>query len=386
MESNRLTEIVRDLLPGIRERAARAESERRLPEETRKAFLETGLLRALQPARFGGLEQDPLSFYEAVMEVGTACGSSAWVLGVVGVHNWQLALFDERAQHDVWRDDPTVQISSSYAPTGRVEPASGGFVLSGRWSFSSGCDHCDWVFLGGLVPLDDGVELRTFLLPRSDYLIDDNWHVMGLRGTGSKDIVVEEAFVPEHRTHSFGDAFVGKHPGSVVNPGPIYRLPFGCVFCSAIAAPAVGVARGAVEEVIRQAEGRISTIDGSSPAQDATVVARLGEAGSEVEAAAAGIRRPWRAMSSLVGENQAIPLSLRADCRSSVVHAVEWSVRATLRVFQVAGSRAIFDDNPLQRALRDVIAIRAHAMNHLEKSGSLRAKQTLGSLGGEQFL
>jgi 3-hydroxy-9,10-secoandrosta-1,3,5(10)-triene-9,17-dione monooxygenase len=386
METVELRGIAQDLLPGIRARAAQAEAERRIPEATWKEFLETGLLRALQPRRFGGLEADPLSLYEAIMEVGSVCGSSAWVLGVVGVHSWQLALFDERAQQEVWGDDPAAQASSSYAPTGEATAVDGGFLLRGTWSFSSGCDPCKWVLLGALAPEGDSVGLRTFLVPRSDYEIDDNWNVMGLRGTGSKNIVVGETFVPEHRTHRFSDAFMGHSPGNAVNPGPLYRLPFGCVFCSAITAPAVGVARGAVAEVVRQAEGRISAADLSSAAQEPSVLARIGEAGSEAAGAAEGIRRPWRAMLSPEHRGQTIPISLRADCRSSLAHAVEWSVRATLRVFQAGGSRAIFDDNPLQRALRDVIAMRAHAMNHLEKSGSVRAQHELGVLPPAGFL
>ena len=386
MDAAELRATTRDLLPGIRERAAQAEAERRIPEATWQELLESGLLRALQPARFGGSELDPLSFCEAIMDVASVCGSSAWVLGVIGVHNWQLALFEERAQQDVWGDDPTIQISSSYAPTGEVKPADGGYLIRGTWSFSSGCDPCEWVFLGGIAPEGDGFGLRTFLLPRSDYRIEDNWQVMGLRGTGSKNIVVDEAFVPEYRTHRFSDAFVGASPGAETNPGPLYQLPFGCVFCSAISAPAVGVARGAVEEVIRQAEGRVSAADGSSPAQDPAVLTRLGEAGSEVEGAAEGIRRPWRAMLAPEYRGRTIPVELRADCRSSLAHAVEWSVRATMRVFQAGGSRAIFDDNPLQRALRDVIAMRAHAMNHLEKSGSLRARAALGEIPPGTFL
>ena len=383
----RLRDIASELLPGIRERAAQAEAARQIPKETIGELLETGLLRALQPQRWGGLEAAPSELYEASMDVAAVCGSTAWVLGVVGVHNWQLALFDDRAQQDVWGEDSSVQISSSYAPTGSVRREGEGFVVSGRWSFSSGSDHCQWVFLGGLVPSDEGPpELRTFLIPRSDYEIDDNWHVLGLRATGSKDIVVHDAFVPEYRTHSFVDAFHGRNPGNAVNPGPIYRLPFGGVFCSAVAAPAVGVARGALEAVEQQAAGRISMMDGSAPASDPYVLARLGESGSEVAAAAEGILRPWRTMEPLAEAGETIPLSVRADCRSSLVHAVEWSLRAILRIFQVAGSRAIFDDNPLQRALRDVIAIRAHAMNHLEKSGSLRARQALGSLPEGGFL
>lgn len=386
MQRDELMERVRPLLPGIRERAARCESERRLPEETVKEFLESGLLRALQPKRFGGLEAEPLAFYQAVMEVGTVCGSSAWVLGVVGVHDWQLGLFPERAQEDVWSEDPATQISSSYAPTGHVTRVDGGYRLQGTWSFSSGCDLCQWVFLGGVLPSDEGIEMRTFLIPRSDYSIDDNWHVLGLRGSGSKNIVVEDAFVPDHRTHSFADAFAANSPGQAVNPGPLYRLPFGCVFTSAIVAPALGVARGAIQQVLRQAAQRVSTIDGSRSTEDPVVLGRFAEAETDVEAATANLASVWVEMQELVRNDQEVPLALRARARSVGAYAVDTSVRATLRVFQAAGSRAIFEDNPLQRALRDVIAIRAHAMNNADKSGPLRAREALGSLGGELFL
>lgn len=386
MNSASLLERVRPLLPALRERSSRTEAERRIPDETVKDFLETGLLRALQPARFGGLEAEPLAFYDAIMEVATACASSAWVLGVVGVHDWQLSLFPEEAQQDVWRDDPATQISSSYAPTGQVTPVPGGFQLEGRWSFSSGCDFCDWVFLGGVFTGDDGREMRTFLVPRSDYRIEDDWHVLGLRGSGSKTIVVEGAFVPEARTHSFADAFAGKSPGQALNSGPLYRLPFGCVFTSAIVAPALGTARGAVQEGLRQAGQRTSMADGSRPGEDPLVLARFGEAESEVESSTAAFRAVWVELQDAARRGEEIPLALRARARSVGAHAVDWSLRATLRLFQAAGSRAIFDDNPLQRALRDLIAIRAHAMNNSDKSGSVRAREALGSLGRELFL
>src|SRR5262245_6684635 len=191
----------------LRNRAAECESLRRLPEETFESYQRSGLLRALQPHQWGGFELSPLTFFEAVVEVAGACPSSAWFLSVVGIHNWQLGLFPEEAQRDVWGKETNVLISSSYAPTGKVERVDGGFRLSGRWSFSSGCDHCQWVFLGGVAPGDGPIpDMRTFLLPRSDYQIIDNWYVAGLAGTGSKDIVVDSAFVPEHRPPRVRDA------------------------------------------------------------------------------------------------------------------------------------------------------------------------------------
>ncbi len=171
----------------------------------------------MQPRRYGGYELDPGSSYQAVMEVGTVCGSSAWVLGVVGVHNSAfLAIFPPQAQEDVWGEDTSIQLSTSLAPTGTVERVDGGYRLSGRWSFSSGCDFCQWAVLGGIIvpPAEPGQapDARVFLLPRRDYAIDDNWHVIGLCATGSKDLVVDEAFVPEYRSHSYLDAFHLRHP------------------------------------------------------------------------------------------------------------------------------------------------------------------------------
>src|SRR5215469_10265357 len=143
---------VRALLPVLRERVAHAEQLRRLPDETFADFQELGLFRALQPKRYGGYELDPGVFYQAVVEVGTVCGSSAWILGVIGVHNWHLAIFPPQAQEDVWGEDDGIQLSTSLAPTGSVERVKGGYRLRGRWSFSSGCDFCRWAVLGGIVP------------------------------------------------------------------------------------------------------------------------------------------------------------------------------------------------------------------------------------------
>src|SRR5215468_9034798 len=195
---------VTDLLPVLRQRAQEAEDARVVPAESVKSLEETGFFRLLQPRRAGGLEADPVTFFTAVRLIASACGSTGWVASVVGVHPWQLALFPPQAQDDVWAADPATRMSSSYAPTGRAKLVKGtgeagaGYQLNGRWSFSSGCDHATWVLLGGIVTNDEGqpVDFRTFLLPASDYVIDDVWDTVGLRGTGSNDIVVTGAFVP----------------------------------------------------------------------------------------------------------------------------------------------------------------------------------------------
>ena len=172
---------VTELLPAFAARAQEAEDRRVLSAESVKALAETGFFRLLQPAGFGGLEADPLAFYTAVRLIASACGSTGWVASVIGVHPWQLALFPPQAQQDVWGADPATRMSSSYAPTGRATQTQGGHQLNGRWSFSSGCDHATWVLLGGIVTNDEGqpADFRTFLLPASDYTVDDVWDTVG---------------------------------------------------------------------------------------------------------------------------------------------------------------------------------------------------------------
>src|SRR5438132_353785 len=376
---------VRDLLPAIRERTARAEQLRRLPDETLADFQEAGLFRAMQPKRYGGFELDPGTFYQGVMEIGAVCGSTGWIFAVMGAHNWHLALFPPQAQEDVWGKDDSVQLSTSLAPTGTVERVSGGFGLSGRWSFSSGCDFCQWVVLGGIAPPPaDKVEaggppdVRTYLLPRSDYEIDDNWHVMGLCGTGSKDIVVEDAFVPEYRTHSYLDAFHLRNPGTAVNDAPLYRLPFGLVFAATLGAAAIGAAKGALAEFREQQQRRLNIRDRSRVAEDPFTQLRLAESAAEIDAAHERMLGNFAEMMRLARAGAEIPLNFRARCRWDIGKATDWSVRAVDRLMMAAGGRGIFLDNPIQRAWRDVHAMQAHASNNVERAAAVFGRSEFG--------
>ena len=369
------------LLPALRERAAGAEKLRRLPDETLRDFEESGLFRCLQPRRYGGFELDPVTFYKAIIAIGTACGSSAWIFGVIGIHNWHLAVFPPQAQEDVWGKDTGTWLSTSLAPTGTVERAPGGFRLSGRWSFSSGCDFCQWAVLGGIVPpTEPGAppDARTFLLPRRDYEIDDNWHVVGLCGSGSKDIVIADAFVPEHRTHSYRDAFELRNPGGAVNDGPLYRLPFGLLFAHSIAMPAVGVALGALAAFRDYTKSRINVRDGSRVAEDPFAQLGLAEAAAEIANARDRVLGNFAEMMRLAEAGEDIPLADRARYRWEGAKAIDWSVRAVDRLFRASGGRGIFLSNPIQRAWRDVHAMAAHAGNNLERAAAVFGRPEFG--------
>ncbi|MEE4193379.1 MAG: acyl-CoA dehydrogenase family protein, partial [Halieaceae bacterium] len=264
--ANQLLDAARKLAPVLRERAEACKQERCVSSETIADFHAAGFFKILQSEAYGGYEMDPQVFYAVLLEIARVCMSSAWVLGVIGVHNWQMNLFDPRASEEVWGDDPTVLVSSSYAPVGKVTPVDGGFRLSGRWSFSSGCEHCRWVFLGAVVPTEeqpwDMQNYRTFLLPQGDYDIVDNWNVIGLQGTGSHDIVVDDAFVPEHRTHRMREDRGG---AAHQDKAPLYQLPFMQVFARAVSTPTLGATEGALQDYVEVAKTRWA---GPAPMKD----------------------------------------------------------------------------------------------------------------------
>ena len=210
-----------------------------------------GVLRCLQPKRWGGGEVPLAEFLATLVEIGRHSPAAGWVASVIGVHPWQIALFDEQAQDEIWGADPARPVASSYTPTGTFEPVDGGLRVSGRWSFSSGSHHSDAVILGGIVGTRefDGRQYPNFISAivfRDDYKIDETWNTAGLQGTGSNDIVVDGVFVPARRTQSHLDYTHGLGtalPGQQLNDGPLYRLPWAVVFGAIIAAGAVGAAR-----------------------------------------------------------------------------------------------------------------------------------------------
>lgn len=364
-----LLDRARALSPALAERAKRADELRRVPEETIADFRRADFFRMLQPSRWGGLEVHPKTFFEVQATIARACPSSAWVLGVIAVHAWQLGLFAEQAQKDVWQADSGTLISSSYAPTGIIERVDGGFRVSGRWSFSSGCDHAEWVFLGGFAPTaaDAPPDMRTYLLPKSDYRIDDNWHVIGLKATGSKDIVVDGAFVPEHRTHKLIDGFRCKSPGNALNPSPLFRMPFGQIFVRSVSTTSIGIAEGALEAFVTQAKKRVAAGDQSKVAGDPSVQRLCAEAAAAIDELKLVLDRNMDELWEFARRGEDVPIARRVRFRFDSSNAADRACGVVNRLFNATGGRALFLGNPLLRYWLDVNAARAHYANNPEK-------------------
>ena len=361
-----MVEEAKRIAPMLAANAAEDDQLRRLSDSTWKLLLDGGFLRSLQPARFGGGEVSLVEFVDATIEISRASPSAGWVAGVIGVHPWQLGLFTEKAQQEMWRDDPSTMHSSSYNPTGKAEKVAGGYKLSGRWSFSTGCDHCRGVMLGAIsgtreIAGNQVRDFRSFLLMRDQYRIEDNWHVAGLRGTGSKDIVVDETFVPDYRTQSHLDyAMNVSLPGQDLNKGPLFRLPWSVVFNMALAASALGSARGFVDAWIAATRDR-KLNSGGRAADDSLIQNRLAEALWYLDATVSRVRADAIKLWQTAEAHQAVSMQQRAQMRWNMNRGCDLIGQAVTDLFRAASGRAIFLDHPLQRRFQDVQAALVHA-------------------------
>ena len=360
--------------PELKAEAAVNAEERRLSDRTAKILRETGVMRLPQPARYGGLEADPRVFVEAMMLASQYDGAAGWVLGVVGVHNWHIGLYADEVQAEVWGDDPDTWISSSYNYVGKATRVDGGFRLTGRWSFSSGCEHARWVFVGGFVYDDEGrpVEMRHFLLPRADYEIVDVWHVAGLSGSGSNDIVVNDAFLPDAHTMSWPDLKAHRCPGVEVNTAPLFRVPWGSMFLNAVTAPLVGMAKGMLDESVALVKQRVSGYIPPGPTASpfdakriwpAVTMSKLAEASAEIDAARVQMLDNLGDVFSYAQEGQEAPLEVRARARRDQVMAASRATGAANTIFSLAGGRGLSLKSPIQRLWRDAQAGAHHVVN-----------------------
>ncbi|MCA2188100.1 3-hydroxy-9,10-secoandrosta-1,3,5(10)-triene-9,17-dione monooxygenase oxygenase subunit [Nonomuraea cavernae] len=379
--SDEVLDSVRTLLPRFAERARSTDEERRVPEETIRELLDAGVFRMLQPKRYSGAEGDPALFFTVVREISAVCGSTGWLVSVLGVHAWQLGLFAEAAQDEVWGDDPDVLVSSSYAPIGRLTPVRGGYRVSGRWRFSSGCEHASWALVGGLVVGEQGrpVDFMTVLVPRTEYVIEDVWDVIGLRGTASNDIIVEDVFVPDHRVMRNYEQAQLRGPGQKVNTGPLYRMPFGGMFTTTITAPVIGMAAGCYRSYVTAMRDRVRlSLGGGRFAEDQFAQVAVARAASEIDAAVLQTDRNIRELYEHTVRGEPIPMKLRLRLRRDQVRATERALEAIDILFKTAGGSSLSRGNPIERAWRDAHAGSVHVANDVERALAMYGKGEFG--------
>lgn len=352
-----------------------------VPRETVKEMAEAGLFRVLQPRRWGGYELDPRVFYKVQMALAKGCMSTAWIYGVIGVHNWQLPLFPEQAQQDVWANgnDGTL-IASTYMPVGKAEKVDGGYRFSGRWGFSSGVDHCEWIFLGGLLPKKDNpdeLEHTTFLLPRSDFRVEKNWDVLGLRATGSHDIIVENAFVPEHRTHRTNDHSDAGCPGRESNPHWTYKIPFTQVFQRAVSSACLGALEGAIEEFRSRAAAHIGK-HGAKTAEDPNAQMAVAEAMIAVDQLKLVMFRNYDRIVHCAQTGEKMPVEERLMQRAQASLVPKLCAEKVSELLRACAASGLYRSNPIERVFRDIHQARGHIANNADAYARASGAMMLG--------
>lgn len=361
-----LVERARAMIPTLKARARQCVADVKVPDETVAEMREAGFWRILQPRRWGGYEMHPNVFFDVQKLLAEGCMSTGWVYGVVGCHPYEIALFHDQAQQEVWGEDNSVLVSSSYQPVGKVEHVEGGFTLSGRWGFSSGSEHCQWVLLGAMVPPKnegDAPDMRTFLVPRKDYAIEQTWDVFGLQGTGSHDVVVDRVFVPEYRTHRAVDGFNCQNPGQQENDGALYTLPWAQVFVRSVSTAALGGARAAVNAAIAIAQDRVSTNTGKVSKSDPILMSAMAKAYAQLDELELVLRTSFNTMMSFAESGSAVPMEQRALYRYQSSTVVRRCADLVNEMMPLLGGRAIYNHSAIVQPWLDLNAARAHVAN-----------------------
>ena len=370
------------LTPRLRERTARSEELRKLPPETERDLHESGLFRIVQPKRFGGSELDYVALIDCADAIGQGDASTAWTFANLASHHWMLAMFAPAAQDAVWGKDPNALIASSFIfPAGRAHKVEGGYRLRGSWPFSSGVDACAWNMLASVVSSDDeadGIEYRIFLLPKSDYRIKDTWDATGLRGTGSNDVEVSDAFVADAMTVAVHELAGGLTPGSAVNPNALYRLPVFSLFPYVLSGVALGNAQACFDDYVDLARHRASTYNRAKLGDLQTTQIKIAEASSKIDAARLVMRSTCIAAQADARRGHVPNMAEKTKMRRDGAFCVNLCTEAVSLLFAASGARGLYMSGALQRQFRDAHAINSHIAFNFDAAGTNYGRVALG--------
>jgi 3-hydroxy-9,10-secoandrosta-1,3,5(10)-triene-9,17-dione monooxygenase len=373
----------RDIVPVLRERAQAAEDARALIRENEQLLHETGLFRFHQPKAFGGMELAFVALIDIAAEIARGCPSTAWNVGNLACHHWILGYYEPETQHEVWDANPDALIASSIAlAAGRARKVDGGFIVNGRWPFSSGVDNSDWNMLAVTVYGDDGktaIDWRLCLVPKSDYEIIDTWFAMGMAATGSKDVAVSELFVPERRALALARCRGGlEHPGAALTSGPLFRIPIVAASSHPLAPAAVGAAQGAYELFVASMAKRAGTYTGARVADFQAVQIKVARARCLIDAARELLRSSAIAFQDFAERNEVPDLATKLRFRAQSAFAVSQSREAVETLWSCYGAQGLYTRDPLQRYLRDVVAMGQHFSFNFDITGAAYGLHALG--------
>jgi resorcinol 4-hydroxylase (FADH2) len=377
----------------IESRALATEQACRVPAENIAALRAIGYFDIVKPARFGGYEHDFDVLVDVNIELAKSCASTAWVAGLLAAHQWLIASFPEAAQRDVWDDNPDAVACGSYAPAAKAVRAEGGWRLTGRWAFASGCDNAQWSLCAALLPSEtDETKLApAFLLVKAnDYAIDNTWNVVGLAGTGSKTLVLNDVFVPAHRVLSFAETTSGQTPGArVYADNPAFSIPMLCNIPSCLASTAVGAAAGALDDYLARTSKRVTrgAVAGNNNkmAEFPTIQLRVAEAAASVDAARHTLLRDLADRAGSVRAGAPVSIEDRIISRRGQAFSVGLAIRAVEALNASTGGLGLDLGNPVQRAWRDANAVGRHISMNWDAVGTMYGQMVLGLVPQGQY-
>jgi 3-hydroxy-9,10-secoandrosta-1,3,5(10)-triene-9,17-dione monooxygenase len=381
--TQRVIDKIGDIADQLREQAWEAEKLGQLPDETVKMMKAAGNIKLLQPKEYDGLEVHPREFAETVMATAALDPAAGWINGVVGVHPYQLAYADPKVAAEIWASDTDTWVASPYAPQGVARPVDGGYIFNGRWQFSSGTDHCEWIFLGAMLGDAEGKPLMPpqmlhMILPRSDYeIVEDSWNVVGLRGTGSKDVIVKDAFVPTYRTMDATKVMDGRAQREAGMTSTLYLMPWSTMFPLGISSAVIGIAEGALGAALDYQRERVNS-SGVAIKDDPYVMYAIGEAAADINAARQELLANADRIYDMVDARKEVSFEDRAAGRRTQIRSVWRAVSAVDEIFARCGGNATRMDKPLQRYWRDAHVGQAHAIH---VPGTTFHASALSSLG-----
>ncbi len=383
MSSETALEHARALVPALRERAARSEAARSLPRETIEDLHASGVLRILQPRRWGGMELDFVAYVDLAAELARGCASTSWNQVNLVIHHWLLALFDERAQADVWVRNPEALIAAAIAfPQGQARRVDGGLLISGRWNFSSSVDLAEWNLLA--VTVREGekiVDHRLCLAHRAQYEIVDDWQVMGMRATGSMTVVAKDVFVPEYRTLCMYDARGGDgFPGARTNPNPLYRIPMSAIGAHGIGGTAVGNAQAALDYTVAHVKERSTSYTGVRMRDFPLVQLRVSAAAAKIDMARLVLRNDCLEGQAIAARNAIPDVQTKLRFKRNMAYAGQLCTEAVDSLHALAGANGIYQSYPMERIFRDAHTLSGHIMLNFD---TWATSWGLAALGGE---